>query len=208
VLKDFIWLFTGSPLLKEKLQEKENNNQTQILNQFLKQKNLKSYLKELLDEAHLKENLAQNSTFYPIRRMNLWNDVKKIYDKARDKTEDKEINAFVNLGYLRACINLSKYTKAFNFIKSHKANPELIKNHEFWLLGAISHRKQFKYDKANQFIQQASNLKPNNEKLSNEFDLIQKLKETKPLDYAKSLSKSKGTLEYIPFSCRYFAYFY
>ena len=190
VLKDFIWLFTGDALLKEKLQEdfKTASPNYEKLLQNITDEKLRKDLKGSLEDIVFTEELANSEKykFLPVKRVKLWIEIKEKYEEARNILDKHDFHSQINLGYARACLNIAKYSKLIEFIKSNKSNAALIKNPEFWLIGSQAHRKQLKYDKADKFIEQSLNLMPNNIKLSQESDLIQKFKILNPENFVKN----------------------
>ena len=199
VLKDFIWLFTGDALLKEKLQEDVEISTQATFENLLKNvtdDKLRKDLKGALDDIVRKEESVNSEKykFLPIKRMTSWIEIKKKYEDARNFTVEGDLYVQINMGYARACLNLAKYSKLIEFIKSNKANAALIRNPEFWLLGSMAHRRQFKYDQADKFIEHSLNLVPNDNKLSHESDLIQKFKSTNPVNYVKQRSRFKENI--------------
>jgi tetratricopeptide (TPR) repeat protein len=215
VLKDFIWLFTGDFLMREKLQEKEKQNEEENNPKFEKSlenitdAKLRNDLKGSLDYILFTENLAQSLKykFLPIRRITLWAEIKEKYEDARnlfnsnntiDGKNKAAILSQINLGYARACLNMGKYSKLIEFIKSNKSNVNLYKNSEFWILGAQAHRKILNYDKADKFIEHALNLTPTSLKASQESDLIKKFKICNAENYVKTRKTTTTLKEQIP----------
>ena len=124
----------------------------------------------------------------------MWSEIKEKYEDARNIIKTVKSDEFlsqINLGYARACLNIAKYSKLIEFIKSNKSNAALYKNPEFWLMGAQAYRKQLKYDKAEKFIEHALNLTPNNARASQESDLIQKFKIINPENFVKTRNNFK-----------------
>ena len=202
VLKDFIWLFTGDSLIREKLQVEEedtNKNLNPKIEKLLgniTDKKLRSDLKGSLDYIRFTENLALSLKykFLPIKRLTMWSEIKEKYEDARNLVKTingEEFLSQINLGYARACLNIAKYSKLIEFIKSNKSNATLYKNPEFWIMGAQAHRKQLKYDKAEKFIEHALNLTPNNVRAYQEYDLIQKFKILNAENFVKTRKNLK-----------------
>ncbi len=201
ILKDFIWLFTGSIILKEKLQENLNNEIitfTNLNKNLLNHENVSEELRLLINEAKSFEKLALEYKFLPLRSMEQWLHVKSNYEKARDVKIDKdvpdEIIIEINLGYARACLKLAKYSKVLEFIKANKSNRILIGKAEFWQIGSIAHRKLGNYLKADRFIEQALKIQPNNGFSNKESDIIKNLILQNTDQYVKSTKKKNPAI--------------